>query len=258
MEVDRKTADLKEIEAGVKNKFRWNWLEEKDADGHFLSDNIRKLNVAGQCKCIVCNVIIKYGSSGRKSLVGHGRTENHKQMRRLKETNETLPAMFQATKAMEEGERPSTSSSSCSLPYGAPLNVHDEAMCSGKKGTELKTNVCFADRKANAEAMIVSFQAEHSMKLQLVPHVIKLAQELGKDPAVLQSLSMERTTCSYKLNEGLGNVTLKRIVTDMKSTPFSINIDDESTTKGSNEREPLDPTPHGETASLATLRIFKK
>ena len=107
MEVDRATADLNEIERGVKNKFRWDWLEEKDVDGHFLSDYIRKLNVAGQCKCIVCNVIIKYGSSRRKSLVGYGSTDNHMKMRRLKETNETLPAMFQPTiwtKAMEEGE----------------------------------------------------------------------------------------------------------------------------------------------------------
>ena len=31
MEVNR-TANLKKIEASVKNKFRWNWLEEKDGD----------------------------------------------------------------------------------------------------------------------------------------------------------------------------------------------------------------------------------
>ena len=40
MEVNSLTANLKEVEAGVKNKFRWNWLEEKDADGHFLLSSL--------------------------------------------------------------------------------------------------------------------------------------------------------------------------------------------------------------------------
>ncbi|RUS75553.1 hypothetical protein EGW08_016678, partial [Elysia chlorotica] len=40
--VDR-TTDLKAIEHGIRNKFRWQWLEEKDCNGDFLSDYVRKL-----------------------------------------------------------------------------------------------------------------------------------------------------------------------------------------------------------------------
>ena len=41
--VDR-TIDLKELEKSVKNKFRWSWLEEKDSNGDYLSEYIRKID----------------------------------------------------------------------------------------------------------------------------------------------------------------------------------------------------------------------
>ena len=73
MEVDRK-ANVRDIDKDVKNKFRWVWLESKDDAGHFLSDYIRKLDLPGVAKCIICNDNIKYASSGKKSLVNHANT----------------------------------------------------------------------------------------------------------------------------------------------------------------------------------------
>ncbi|KAJ8026118.1 hypothetical protein HOLleu_33867 [Holothuria leucospilota] len=46
---------------------------------------------------------------------------------------------------------------------------------------------------------------------------------------------MERTTCAYKLKEGVAEVVHKRLVHELKEKPFSINLD-ECTTKGSNQR----------------------
>ena len=51
---------------------------------------------------------------------------------------------------------------------------------------------------------------------------------------MLQDLSMERTTCSYKLTDGLGLVTHKGILSDMKNYKFSINLDE--CTSQDNER----------------------
>ena len=56
--------------------------------------------------------------------------------------------------------------------------------------------------------------------------VIKLAQELGKDPHVLQDLKIERTTVVYKLKEGVSEVTHQRIVNELQSTPSSISLDE--------------------------------
>ena len=38
--------NLKELDKGIKNCFRWAWLEEKD-NGQFMSDYIRKINIPG-------------------------------------------------------------------------------------------------------------------------------------------------------------------------------------------------------------------
>ena len=37
------TANLKAVENGVGNKFGWQWLEEKDCNGHYPADYVRKL-----------------------------------------------------------------------------------------------------------------------------------------------------------------------------------------------------------------------
>ena len=87
-------------------------------------------------------------------------------------------------------------------------------------------NVSYANRKAHAEALVVSFAAETNMKFEQTPKVIDLVKELAKYPTVLKDLNMAHTACSYKLTEGLGLVTHKRIVTDMQKYLFSINLDE--------------------------------
>ena len=42
-EVSREDGSLKGIEEGVKNSFRWVWLEEKDQNGQFPSEYIRRV-----------------------------------------------------------------------------------------------------------------------------------------------------------------------------------------------------------------------
>lgn len=93
----------------------------------------------------------------------------------------------------------------------------------------------FKDRVAQQEAMICAFLAEHTLPLSLAPHVVKLAQALSSDHKALQSLSMERCTATYKLKQGLHEVTRKRIVNKMRETPFSINLD-EATSKSNKKR----------------------
>ena len=50
--VSREVGSLKGIEEGVKNSFRWVWLEEKYQNGQFLSEYIRKVNIPGKVLCI--------------------------------------------------------------------------------------------------------------------------------------------------------------------------------------------------------------
>ena len=71
MDVER-GSDIKKIDCGIKNKFQWKWIENKDQSGTFLSDYFRKIDVAGKARCTVCNQTIKYGSSGAKALMKHG------------------------------------------------------------------------------------------------------------------------------------------------------------------------------------------
>ena len=50
--------------ARVKNKFKWEWLTEKDTHGDFLSSDIRKINADGLAWCF-CRNVVDYSNRGK-------------------------------------------------------------------------------------------------------------------------------------------------------------------------------------------------
>ena len=68
-EIDR-TESIAEIDAGVPNKFRWDWMTLQDTNGDYYSAYIKKLNVAGFAVCKWCrDHLINYGRQGRKPSI---------------------------------------------------------------------------------------------------------------------------------------------------------------------------------------------
>ena len=66
-EISREVANIKEIDKGVKNIFRWEWLQEKDCNDSFLSDYIREVDLPGKVVCTICKALISYQSGGKKT-----------------------------------------------------------------------------------------------------------------------------------------------------------------------------------------------
>ena len=102
--------------------------------------------------------------------------------------------------------------------------MHVTATCANRV-TQEKTRASFHDRKSHAEACTQAFVAEHSLPLAMVPHIIKYAQ-MSRDQKVLENLSMERQTATYKLKEGLSLCVQKRFVLEMRKSKFSLNLDE--------------------------------
>ena len=99
MELNREIDDghLKMLEKTVKNKFRWHWLEatvEISVKGERkttpLIEWIRKIDVPGKAKCILCDKIINYSSRGRVSLTEHCKSNAHFEKLNIKSSNYTL------------------------------------------------------------------------------------------------------------------------------------------------------------------------
>ena len=86
--------------------------------------------------------------------------------------------------------------------------------------------VSFLDRKTHAEARTLAFLCENSLPLSLTPQLIEYAKEMAHDSRVLGSINMERTTASYKLREGLGLAYHEELVSDLRSSKFSVNLDE--------------------------------
>ena len=68
--------------------------------------------------------------------------------------------------------------------------------------------------------------SEHSMPFTYAPILVDLAKELASDPKALSQLSLDRRTASYKTTYGMGECYRERLVTNLKTTPFSMNLDE--------------------------------
>ena len=89
--VDRDHDTRKTYDARVKNKFKWEWLIEKDTHGDFLSSDIRKINADELAWCCFCRNVVNYSNSGK------AKSKVDQRERRLNKTNHQLPAAIQAT-----------------------------------------------------------------------------------------------------------------------------------------------------------------
>lgn len=77
--------NIKEIEKGVTNKFREQWLQEtvvfldskKNEQSVLLADCMKKIRRPGHIFCTVCQDELHYGSSGKKALVKHVAQKKH-------------------------------------------------------------------------------------------------------------------------------------------------------------------------------------
>ena len=93
-----------------------------------------------------------------------------------------------------------------------------------------KPAVSLSDRTSHQEALICTFVAENSLPLSVTPKLVELAKGLSRDPKALSDVALSRRSATRKLVHGIYNVERKRLVSAMKTSPFSLNID-ESTAK---------------------------
>ena len=78
-------------EVGVKNKWRWGWIEETGTDGKPHGSWCQKLKEPGACFCVPCSRKVMYGSSGVKVLNRHASDPDHIASVRAVSHTSTLP-----------------------------------------------------------------------------------------------------------------------------------------------------------------------
>ena len=74
--------------------------------------------------------------------------------------------------------------------------------------------------------------AENALSFTLALKIIELSQTLIRDQATLSTLSMSRTTVSYKLKYGISKTIKDHLINILKNTPFSLNVDESISNAG--------------------------
>ncbi|GFW97631.1 hypothetical protein TNCV_685011 [Trichonephila clavipes] len=53
-------SDIIQLEEGVRNTFRWNWIKRRDGNGDTIGTWCKKINVDGQAYCVFCNSLLNF------------------------------------------------------------------------------------------------------------------------------------------------------------------------------------------------------
>ena len=198
-----------------------------------------------QSVCTICNrgggKVINYSECGIQALKRHAASKKHKSDRDLIRTNSSFPSSLQHTADIQSGAATPTRIVCLSeklMPYGTPQHVRDQIVKDGSAGLECAPQnpaVSLSDRTSHQEALICTFVAENSLPLSVTPKLVELAKELSRDQKALSDVALSRRSATRKLVHGIHNVVRKRLVSAMKTSPFSLNID-ESTAKSNKKR----------------------
>ncbi|KAJ8287290.1 hypothetical protein GJAV_G00049850 [Gymnothorax javanicus] len=128
--VDR-SSDVKLIDKGVKNVWRWEWVE-RSVEGELVGKHIRKIKAPGLALCELCMKEINYSGRGWRSLQQHLFKKVHKQKAKILATNYSL-SDFAAHTAMEVAaaetgvgiRQPTLVSPSLPVPASAPPRTRE-------------------------------------------------------------------------------------------------------------------------------------
>ncbi|GFN88405.1 hypothetical protein PoB_001491100 [Plakobranchus ocellatus] len=235
----------KEIDAKVKNRFRYEWLETTvNLKSKKLSEievtlggSIEKLDLPGKALCSFCNDVISYGGKGKIALVDHVQSAKHIARVEHRRTNYTLGGqyskntqetplfpLFKPLKKLSDSNNPACSSS---------LQTTSTSSASSSSEDQLRL-IPLNDRTANLEAMILSMMAENNISFSVAPRLVELIRECCNDPKALAGVALDRCVAAYKLKYGVSDFFTTGIIECMKTCLFSLNIDE--ATSSSNKK----------------------
>ncbi|XP_066582012.1 protein FAM200A-like [Prorops nasuta] len=108
----------------------------------------------------------------------------------------------------------------------------------------------FNDRVKAAELKVAAFFAEHQIPFKNSRELLLLFQEIGKEPDVLQSMTLGKTKIRNIITKVLCPYETERVSEDLKRHRFSVFVDE--TTDSTNEKKMTLITRHVDSKSLRT------
>lgn len=191
-------SELEKVEKGVRNRWRWDWIEEKDSEGKKFRSWVEKMDAPGVAFCTVCLKSIKYGSSGKKKLREHADHAEHQKNTKITGSVEKLHVVEDST--------------------ASPGNETDTR--------QPTIGLSSADNIAEIKARILAFAAEKNLPFVAVPDLLELCKTLSADKKALLKTSFSRQSATYGLTCGLAEAFRHDLRQKLKDRFFSLNLDE--------------------------------
>ena len=190
-------------------KWKWDWALFK-VEEEYVGDFMRKIQAPGRAWCSRCPQTVVYGTRGRVALEDHLKTETHKRAVRALAHTSTLPG--QSARRTQR--------------YGLPRRAVPQESGPSTGTAPLAPLTPLADRTANVEAMLLSFAVENNLAFTTVPKLVELSTTLAADLPALRNTALSPSAASYKTRHGVADTFRGTLAEELKSTPFSLNLDE--------------------------------
>ena len=198
----------------VRNRFRWMWMSEVDYLGDQFGDYIIKISTPGCSMCTWCSDIILYGTQGKKAFRTHAKSQKHFN-RRLRHTlNDQLTEKVYREISEAPQDNPYDSLGARNAFDYFEVGLQENHETEGPSNSRIRSNettkepVSLEDRQSHAEARTLSFITEHSLPLDLVPELIKYAQDLGRCSLVPYPSQATPSVCDFGKVKVIGSILL--------------------------------------------------
>ncbi|KAH3749420.1 hypothetical protein DPMN_183918 [Dreissena polymorpha] len=178
--------NTKELESGVKNKWRWEWLNERGSLGEKWGDWLKKPNTPGSAYCEICFKTINYKSNGKKAFKSHAEDVTHLKNYRTWKSNQVLPGSSKA--------KPETES--------------------------------MQDRVAKQRAITAAFISEHCLPFSIAEDLLNYAKRLSEDKHALGKTTISKTSATYIITHGLAKSFKQEVADKVKGKSVSLNLDE--------------------------------
>ena len=181
------------VDKGVRNSWKWHWLDDVCEKGKSFGSWCKKLDVPGKCYCTVCAKIIVYGSAGKKALKFHANQSDH---------------------------------------VSRALSVESCSKLDSGSNSDFKASKSLQDSSSEVKALIGLFISEHCLPFNLGPELLNLCKKASKEKLGLESATLSATSMTYATTHGVAEDVKKTLVHDMRDQFISLNLDEATMDSG--------------------------
>lgn len=203
-----------ELERGLKNKWRWQWIEETDSQGQKYEVWLAKVDIPGMAWCRLCNKNIAYAQNGKRVFACHAEDRHHREMVSQQQHTQSLPGaqpVAAPVSCQDQREDLKAITAAFVAEHCLPFSLAPHLVEYAKRMSESKNVLSGVTLSRQTCAYYMTHGVAKTLKGELVGKVRKAFCSLNIDEATNNANDKNMNILERFFDEELGRVTTEHL-----------------------------------------------